>query len=315
MSASGASHPFQQRASQLMAQAATSGFPGYFSGAPSVSQVHNSPRLSSRVQTSAGSASSQGGLPRLSTSSGRTASQQAVTSSQSSDDSGHGTQTPCPILTLQCFICTKSWSYITQEHRAEVQEERAKHLKLCHDIIDEQYAGAQLHPILITEDDGVATLTDGRWLPFPQSTEALCRKLPKQITPTQTNLELDMMGLPLASKKPLELLHNRVDNSLSLKMFSKERLINHEKLRKRKLDLVHGPSTSSIILDESPEDLKSNSEAMESLINYVILSNYIDCMDKSPLALLQVGCLHDNSFHQSLCQSPVYDLFPHLFCV
>ena len=194
-----------------------------------------------------------------------------------------------PVSHLQCYVCTKTWAYTDQQSRADVSDERSRHMSLCHDVEEAHAACVKRTTIKITEDDNVATLCEGRWLPYPSSSDLLCKKLPKKITPVTSDMDLHLVGLPLASKKPLEALFDRTDNSLSLKMFSRDKLISFEKLKKRKLDFVQGYSGTSITLDDGLEDLKTGSEAMQSILNYCILANFVDSCDKSPFALVQVG--------------------------
>ena len=283
MATSHASHAFASRAATVFTST-TSRLPGVIQTNTATVMSHQVP-ITSVAQSNT---SNSRNFSRASQSS--SASQSSTGASQSSDSSPAGPATTGQqLLKLSCLICEKTWEYFTQAQRVELIEERARHMSLCHDVLDTYQQQGTWRSIQITEDNGVSSLCEARWLPYPCNTDILCRKLPQQITPMCTSMELDMMGLPLASRKPIETLHNRVDNSLSLKMFSKERLINHEKLKKRKLDLVHGVSASSIFLDDGVEDLKSNTEAIQSCLNYAILCNYVDVMDKSPLALLQVA--------------------------
>ena len=194
-----------------------------------------------------------------------------------------------PVSHLQCFVCTKTWQFTDQQSRADVSDERSRHMSICHDVEEAHASCVKRSTIKVTEDDNVATLSDGRWLPYPSSSDLLCKKLPKRILPVTTDMDLHLVGLPLASKKPLEVLFDRTDNSLSLKMYSRDKLLSFEKLKKRKLEFVQGQSGTSITMDDGLEDLKTGSEAMQSIINYCIMANFVDACDKSPFALVQVA--------------------------
>lgn len=263
MAASNATHAFATRAEHVYTQASATGLPGSFVPPASVPSSQHLQGLQSQPQPSA---------PPLDTSSG--------------SSYNHGS---VPINILQCFICDKSWQYHDQASKADCQMERATHMDLVHDTPLQHAHNVLRTTIKIVEDDNVGQLTEGRWLPFPSDIPLLCKKIPKKIQPLNLGIDLTVVNLPLASKKPLELLYNRLDNSMPLKMFARDRLLSHEKLKRRKLDFVSSTSDSSVVWDDCIEDLKSNFEALQSVINYVTLTSFVDVCDKSPLCLLHVA--------------------------
>ena len=242
LAVSQANHPHQHRASQLYA--ATQAMQ------TSATQVHGHPAMAA--------AENQPGP------SGASAPAPPVES--------HGPNV-VPLNTVKCFICPQAWAYNSPDSHAAMKDERALHMALAHpDAHANLGPAAKRTTITITEDDNVHTLCPARWLPFPASAESLCRKLPKQIKPLTTDMDLYLVGLTIINKKPLEALFDRTNANLSLRQFSNARLLEHDSLRKRKLDVVtDSASAASIVLDENYEDIKSNAEAMQSIINYTIL--------------------------------------------
>lgn len=264
MAASNASHAFSSRAAHIYAQAASSGLPGQFVAPTSLTSATDpSPIMAPVSSSSNGSHSLASGSLSLTA--------------------------PVPLNTIQCFICDKSWQYNDQSSKLDCQQERTWHMDLVHDTATVQAHSIKRTQIKIVEDDNVAQLTEGRWLPFPANVDSLCKKLPKKITPVTTDIDLNVVGLPLASKKPLEALFDRTDNSLALKQFTRDKLLSFEKAKRQKLNLVQENSSSSIVWDEALEDLKSNYESLQAIVNYVTMTSFVDVCDKSPLGLLHVA--------------------------
>ena len=267
MAASNASHAFGSRAATLYTQATSQAFPGSLpSAATSTSQ--SQPPASSVAAPPV----NPGSIPAT----------------------GQSYQAPGPQsdgqlwtpLFIQCIVCSKVWPYIDEASKLEAKKERSTHMSMVHH--DRQAWVTSMKPRTVTtvEDDNVFSLCEARWFQYPASADALCKQLPQKIQPESVNYDLHLVGLHLASPKPLQLLHDRTDRSLTLKMFTKERLLSHEKNKRKKIDF----GASNVVIDEDAyEDVKSNFEALQACLNYMVLASYVDTCDKSPMALVMIA--------------------------
>ena len=140
------------------------------------------------------------------------------------------------------------------------------------------------------QDNNVDQLTEGRHLPYPVSAKNLCKKIPVKLTPVNEDIEFGLVGLPIVNKKAVLQVYDRSDNSLALKQFTRTALLSHEKNRKRKIEFTkdhEGPS--GMTFNEADKDLADSFECFTSLMNYVVVTSFVDPADKSPLGLLFVG--------------------------
>ena len=184
----------------------------------------------------------------------------------------------------------------------------------------------------VTSDNNVDQLTNGRFLPFPASASILSRKIPRKIEPVNLNLEWQLVGLPVVNKKVIGQMFDRTDANFTLRQFSRQALLQHERMKKQKIEINTGGSSSksSFTLDESDKPMETNFEAMTSIMNYVVLrlvffvlssfryfmlyfvlfcSNWIDPCDKSPFSLLYVAW--EMFMDHTLLPDTAEDVFAH----
>ena len=286
MAASNATHIFTSRAGSLYTQATSQSFPGSLpqsgSGVPSQPQSQQQmppPQSTAGVPPTPQSQQQPSPLPNVNpgsiSSSGAAQLSAAVAGGQS--------WTP---YYIQCIVCDKVWPFYDDQSKADAKKDRSTHMSMVHHDRKAWITSMQPRTIQTTEDDNVFSLCEARWFQYPASADALCKQLPQKIQPECLNFDLHLVGLHLASHKPLQLLHDRTDRSLTLKMFTKERLMSHEKNKRKKIDF----GSSNVVIDEDAyEDVKSNFEALQACLNYAILSSYVDVCDKSPLALMMIA--------------------------
>ena len=207
-----------------------------------------------------------------------------------------------PANALRCYYCSVTWHYEnTDKSLIMAKDERAAHMSALHDSMASASLKTQWTEINVTADNNHDQLTPGRWLPFPSSAAHLCRKLPLKISPVNTTLDLQLVGLPVINKSVITKLHDRTDRSLKLRNFTTSKLLEHENYKRRKLNI----DNRDIVLDDTDPDIQDGFEAFTSVLNYLVLSNFVDTCDKSPFALLYVV-----SFSFSY---PSLLPFPHIF--
>ena len=211
-----------------------------------------------------------------------------------------------PANALRCFYCSVTWQYDgTDKSFIMAKDERAAHMSALHDSMASASLKTQWTEINVTADNNHDQLTPGRWLPFPSSAAHLCRKLPLKISPVNTTLDLQLVGLPVINKSVITKLHDRTDRSLKLRNFTTSKLLEHENYKRRKLNI----DNRDIVLDDTDPDIQDGFEAFTSVLNYLVLSNFVDTCDKSPFALLYVVSLFP-SYHSFLSlSSPFFSDF------
>ena len=174
---------------------------------------------------------------------------------------------------MYCFCSHVVWEFTDDASLAHAKAERSSHLLHMHETHELHAQEAYWTEVQVTSDNNVDQLTGGRWLPFPADATLLSRKLPRKIEPVNLNLEWTLVGLPVVNKKVVAQLYDRTDCNMTLRQFSRAALLQHERLKKSRIEINTGGSASksSFTLDQSDKEMETNFEAMTSIMNYLCL--------------------------------------------
>ena len=159
------------------------------------------------------------------------------------------------------------------EVSTNVQDQFAKHMIMSH-----------TREVKAMVDDNLNILSKARFWPMPASSQALYAAMPAKAEPVRYNYNYDEAGLTVNNFKVVLKLHDRLNTSLSLNMFTNAALAKHETNRSWK---IGKDATSMLVNDEFPE-IKKQQEAMEALNNFRVIISQIWPLDGSVETLWNV---------------------------
>ena len=126
-------------------------------------------------------------------------------------------------------------------------------------------------------DDNLNILCKARFWSLPSSSQALYAALPTKAVPARYNYNFNECGLTVNNVKVVIKLHDRINTSLTLNMFTNAALAKHETNRSWK----PGRDPTSMLVEEEFAELKQVQEAMEALNNFRLIFNQIWPVDFS----------------------------------